>query len=275
MPMSRAEFHLVSERLKAHIDKLIANNIGRNAVNFTNDGSLASRFTRAVSLYWLFVVPYRNNTRLEFPTSSKSSSYYFQIMNLEKEIVSQADDHYASLMAIGANYFTAVQPIRQLQDSLRRVAEETSNFVCHLIARYILMHEKTATQRWKRLSSIGFDAYDRVPVIGINQLVATVVGIATITLIAMTVTPRPTPLGTGEAGLLVAVFAIQIGISIVAGVFVADRFLQRDDGIGMESFPVAELAFACVIVAMSSAMLRIGSRSSPKIAGYFRRGGIL
>src|SRR5262249_48859288 len=53
----QAKFHIVSERLKATITGVISENIGANAVNFKDDGSLSSRFTRAISLYWLFIEP--------------------------------------------------------------------------------------------------------------------------------------------------------------------------------------------------------------------------
>jgi hypothetical protein len=46
---NRAEFKLKSPRIKTHVSSFIINNFGKNALNFSNDGSPSSYFTRAVS----------------------------------------------------------------------------------------------------------------------------------------------------------------------------------------------------------------------------------
>jgi hypothetical protein len=255
---SRADFYLVSRQLKAQVSEQISSNIGQKALNFKNDGSLSSRFTRAVSLYWLFVRPHTNGAPLEFPTNSISRSAYTNIMQYERKIVSQADNHYASLWEIGVAYFTTAQPIRQLEESLRRATQETSYFVCSLIARYVLYQEKTPTQRARRLSALGFDSYDHIPAFGIDQWVISILATAAITLVIIFVTPRSTPITTGDAFLRAIIFAIQIGLSILAGTFVARRFLQRDDGTGKRAPPIFELTWAGLIVVTISAALKIG-----------------
>jgi hypothetical protein len=52
-----AEFRVTNQKLIDSVSREITENIGSNAVNFENDGTMSSRFTRAVALYWLFVTP--------------------------------------------------------------------------------------------------------------------------------------------------------------------------------------------------------------------------
>src|SRR5262249_13585350 len=66
---SHADYRL-NETLKTRVRQLISNNIGSKAVNFQNDSSLSSRFTRAVSLYWLFVAPHVKGGPFVFPADS-------------------------------------------------------------------------------------------------------------------------------------------------------------------------------------------------------------
>ncbi len=264
---SRAEFYLVSKTLKAQVSEFISRNIGDNAINFKNDGSPSSRFTRAVALYWMFVRPHHTGARLEFPTNSHSMSYYTKVMHYERKTVSQAEAHYVNLLEIGLNYFTAVRPIQQLRDSLNRVAQETSNFVGKLIARYILLQEKTPARRSRRLKSIGFGSYDHFSAIDLNQIVAAMLAIATITIVVIMITPQAVPITPGDAFIRAIVFAIQTGLSIAAGAFVADRFLQRYYDSGERFPPLFELTVASLVVVTMSAALRI---AIPLVSGLFR-----
>ena len=170
-------------------------------------------------------------------------------------------------MEIGLAYFTTARPIRQLEDSLRRTAQETSTFVCRLIARYVLFQEKTPTQRRKRLSTIGFDSQEHLPAFGIDQWVSSILAITIITFIVIVVMPRRTSIDGGAAFLGATLFAIQIGLSIVAGTFVARRFLQRDEGTGTRFPPIYELTLAGLIVVTLSAGLRI---AAPVVLTLFR-----
>ncbi len=268
---SRADFQIVSSQLKAKVSEIISKYVRPNALNFANDGSPSSRFTRAVSLYWLFVAPHNNGTALEFPTNSSGRSHYAKMMQLSDRTVSQANSHYDDLMEIGLAYFTATRPTRQMEDTLRRETQETANFVCNLIASYVLLQEKTALQRQRRLSSMGFDSYEDVASFGIDRLVASILAIMAITLIAIITTPRAVPVNNGDEFLRATVFAIQIGLSILAGTFVARRFLQRDDGTGVRFPPIYELTLAALIVATFSAALKIGAPLIPTLftAGSF------
>jgi hypothetical protein len=254
---SRADFQIRSPRLKSQITQMIASNIGRDAVNFKNDGTPSSWFTRAVSLYWLFVAPYNNGTALEFPTSPTGQSQYARLMHLANKTVSQSNTHYERLMEIGLAYFTTARPLRQLEDTLRTVSQETSNFVCGLIARYVLFREKTQTQRRYRLASMGFQAYDDHG-LGLDQWVTSILAIIIMTLIIIVLTPRAVPISGSDALLRSTIFAIQMGFSILAGTFVARRFLQRDDGTGFRYPPILELTVAGLIVMTISSVARIG-----------------
>lgn len=266
----RTDFHVANGRLKAQISKLISDNIGKSALNFKNDGSPASRFTRAVSLYCIFVAPYNNGTQLEFPTASIGKSYYGRVMQLERKTLSQANSRYEILMETGLAYFGATRPIRQLEESLRQVAQETSNFVCRLIAHYVLLLEKTPTQRRKRLSSIGFDASeDLLPAFGLDQSVASIFAITIITLTLIAVVPRANPIESSDAFLIAAIFAFQIGLSILAGTFVARRFLERNEGVEVGFPPLYELSWAALIVVTLSATLKI---FAPVIFALFSNG---
>ena len=238
---SRADFHLVSSRLKLQVSGLIADQIAPSALNFASDGSASSRFTRAVSLYWLFVEPHNNGTRLEFPTSSSGRSHYAKMMQLSSKTVSQANVHYSQLMEIGLAYFTTPHPTQQMEDTLRREAHETSNFACNLIARYVLFQEKTSIQRTHRLSSMGFDSYEDLASFGVDQLMTSILAISIITLIIIIVMPRSASINNGEKFLRATVFAVQMGLSILAGTFVARRFLQRDEGTGVRFPPFSNL----------------------------------
>jgi hypothetical protein len=101
----RARFRVVSESLKLKISDVVSDNIGPNALNFANDGSLSSRFTRAIALYWLFVEPHNNATSLQFPVSSSGQAAYAKIMHLGEAAVSQVNGHYQTLMVRLPSHF--------------------------------------------------------------------------------------------------------------------------------------------------------------------------
>jgi hypothetical protein len=250
-----AAFRVIDEGLKAKIIEKISTNIGPHALNFTNDKSLSSRFTRAISLYWLFVQPYNNKIPPEFLVSSSGKLGYDKLMG-EGNTADQANSHYEALMQLGAAYFASVRPVRDVEDPLRKIIQEISRLVCGLIARFVLLQEKTPKQRYNRLSGMGFEHYNQIPVLSIGQWAVSIFVIAILTLLIVRVTPLSTPID--EAFLRVVVFALQIGVSIAAGTVVAQRFIVRSVAT-REIFLALELTVACLIVITISAILRIGS----------------
>jgi hypothetical protein len=253
----RASFRVVNEDLRLKISEVVLDNIGPDALNFANDGSLSSRFTRAIALYWLFVDPHNNKTPPLFPIGSSGRSGYTKIMNLGESVVSQVNDHYQTLMEVGAAYFTTAKPLRQVEETLRRATQQTADGVCGLIARFVLLQEKTFTQRRNRLTSLGFDHYDEMPMFDVTRWALSMLVISMITLAAVALTPRSSPIGTGEAVVRVVVFAIQIGISLAAATVVAQRFVRRSAS-RRSVLLVVELTVACLIVLTISSIVRIG-----------------
>jgi hypothetical protein len=251
----QAKFHILSERLKTTITAVISDNIGANAVNFRDDESLSSRFTRAISLYWLFIEPYNNGTALEFPASPSTKFGYVKTMQLGEKTVLQANSHYEMLMELGAAHFNSAKPIRQVEDPLKKVTREISNLACSLIARFVLLQEKTLTQRHNRLLSMGFDRYDPLPVFGATAWAIVLLGVGAVTLLMVYLTPVALP--TSEKVLRAIVFLMQIGISIAAGTFLAQRFATRQDPARRQRF-IFELMVACLVVITISSGLRIG-----------------
>jgi len=252
---NRANFHLKSIRVKTHVSSLITNNFGPNALKFENDGSASYHFTRAVSLYWLFVAPYSNASAVDFDTNATIESNYAKIMKFGEATVLQAKTYYESLITNGLAYFTTLYPTREMEEALKAKAQNTCNFVCHLIARFVLVQERTSLQRKARLSNLGFGSFDHVPAIGADKLVASMLVILVMTLAITSFTPRATPLGPNDVSLIAIVFSLQIGVSIFAGTVVARRFIHRDDGAGFP--PIFELTVAALIVLAVSAILRI------------------
>jgi hypothetical protein len=253
----QAKFHVVSNKLKMKITDVISHNISPNAVNFGSDSSLSSRFTRAISLYWLFIEPHNNGTPLELPVNSSTRLGYANIMKLGEKTVSQANDHYEKLMEIGAACFSSAKPSRQIKDSLKKVTNEISNSICSLIARFVLLQDKTHTQRRSRLLCMGFDHYDELPVFGATRWAILLFGIGIVTLVIVDISPRSVPLSIGDAFLRAIIFLMQMGISIAAGAFLARRFASRQ-GVMTGLMLLFELIIACLIVFTISSALRIG-----------------
>jgi hypothetical protein len=144
-----------------------------------------------------------------------------------------------------------------VEDTLRKVTQQTSNLVCSLIARFVLFQDKTLTQRRNRLLSMGFDHYDPLPAFGVTRWAVTMLIVGIITMAIVRFTPRAMPIDFTEAFLRVVVFAIQIGISIAAGTFVAQRFIRRREPT-RAFLLIFELTSACLIVITMSSVVKIG-----------------
>src|SRR5207253_7838096 len=110
----------------------ITENIGDSAVNFEYDGTMSSRFTRVVALYWLFVMPDDTATSLPFPTNAGTRSAYARIMKLNKRTIEKSIKSYDALMEQGLAYFSSNTRTRELKDQLKRCIHELSDDVCGL-----------------------------------------------------------------------------------------------------------------------------------------------
>jgi len=251
-----AEFNPPSDRLRHQVAETIRENIGDNALNFSNDGSMAARFTRAVSLYSLFILPDGDGRALDFPAKAHARSAYARIMRLNEKSVAQANAGYETLMETALAYFTAAQPTKAMKEALKIAIKELSILVCSLIARFVLYQDRTASQRRKRLSKMGFDTPHVEHTFGSDQWVASILVVMVLSLLIMSVSgSRAAP---GEALVIALTFAISIGIAAVAGTFVAQRFIRRDEGLGLRFPPMAELTAAGLVVIGISTALRIG-----------------
>lgn len=105
-----AELRIENKKLVDDISRDVSQNIGSNALSFANDGTLAARFTRAISLYWLFVMPNSLGIPLPFPANTRTSSIYTRIMRLNENTVDRCMALYGSLMENGLAYFTSKSP---------------------------------------------------------------------------------------------------------------------------------------------------------------------
>jgi hypothetical protein len=251
-----AQFNPPNDRLRRLVADTIRENIGENALNFSNDGSMAARFTRAVSLYSLFILPDGNGMALEFPAKAHARSAYAKIMRLSEKTVAQAHARYEALMESALAYFTSAKPTRAMKEALKITIKELSVLVCSLIARYVLYLDRTSGQRRNRLSNMGFDTPHVVHTFGSDQWVASILLVAILSLLIISVTGNVG--GPGEALVITMTFAISIGIATVMGTFVAQRFIQRDEGVGVQFPPLAELTLAGLIIVGISIALRIG-----------------
>jgi hypothetical protein len=97
------------EKLRRKVNNIISENIGLQAFNFSSDGTLPARFTRAVALYWLFVGP-RNNNNFDFSVNTHSRAAYARILQLADDVLTRADFRYEDLMQRGLAYFTSQRP---------------------------------------------------------------------------------------------------------------------------------------------------------------------
>jgi hypothetical protein len=251
-----AQFDSPNDRLRQLTADAIVENIGEKALNFTNDGSMAARFTRAVSLYSLFVLPDGDATALEFPTKAHARSAYVKIMQFNETMVAQAHRSYEALMETALAYFTSAKPTKAMKEALKTAIKDLSVPVCSLIARYVLYLDRTAGQRRKRLSSMGFDTPNVMHRFGPDQWVASILIVTVLSLVIMSVAGNYR--GPGESLVIAITFAISVGVATVTGTFVAQRFIQRNEGEGTPFPPLAELILAGLIVVGISIALRIG-----------------
>jgi hypothetical protein len=250
-------FEPKTEQLRSQVTDIISQNIGSNALNFGSDGTLASRFTRAVGLYCLFVGS-RQDGRPAFPVTSHSKSVYARIMQLGEASAARADARYGELMHMGLAYFRAPQPAAELKEALNSTVREVSGLVCGLIARYILCCEVTRGGRLQRLSRMGFDASRAFPDFGRDQWVMTILAVILVGILVMSAMPGTLPLPIGTILVITITFGVSIGCAVMAAIFVAQRFIERHDGERPPFPPLAELAIAALIVAGLTVALRIG-----------------
>jgi hypothetical protein len=258
-----AEFQLTNQKLIESISREITNNIGARAIDFENDATMASRFTRALALYWTFVMPTTSGIPLAFPTNAGSRSAYTRIMQLNAKLIDQANKLYDTLMEHGLSYFGSAKPTRSMEDQLKRGIHELSYIVCSLIARYVLFQNVTASQRRRRLSSMGFNARDYHPAFGRDQWVAAILAIIVLFSFLSIAVPGQQPFR--YAFLYSVLMSVQLGIALIGGTMVAQRFIRRDDGAGTRFPPLVELLAAGLIVVGLCIALRIGWPVIPRL----------
>jgi hypothetical protein len=262
-----AEFQVTNQKLIENISREITENIGGRAISFENDGTISSRFTRAVALYWLFVMPATGGTSLAFPTNAGNRSAYTRMMQLNDKLIDQANKLYAALIEYGLIYFTSPKPTRPMEEQLKRSIHELSYVVCSLIARYVLFQNVMASQRRRRLSSMGFNARDHQPAFGRDQWVASILTVIVLFSFLSIVVPGQQPFHM--AFLYSVLMSLQLGIALIGGTMVAQRFIRRDDGEGTRFPPLAELIAAGLVVVGLCVALRIGW---PLVPGLIKTG---
>jgi hypothetical protein len=251
-----AEFQPKSERLRERITNIITEEIGPQALRFEADGSLAARFTRAVSLYWLFIGPSGKGTQIDF-ANAHTRSAYTRIMHLSEATAARVVARYRELMQTAAAYFKTPHP--DLLEPLNRSIDEVSQLTCGLIARYVLYANATKAKRRQRLARMGFDA-SRTMVIrfGLDQWVATILAVIVLSAAIMASTPGMRSLSPGQILILSVSFGLTIGCAVMGAVVVAQRFMERHEGEAPGYPPIAELTAAALIVAGLSATIRLG-----------------
>jgi hypothetical protein len=243
------------DELRSRVSEIISS-INAQAIKFESDGSLASRFTRAVGLYWLFVGS-RNDGRLPFPMTAYSKSAYAGIMQLSEPVTARADARYDEMIQTGAAFFTATQPPRELKEVLNSRIREVSGLICGLIARYVLCCELTQSGRLQRLAGMGFDASHAFPRFGRDQWVMTIFAVILLGIIMMAIMPGTLPLPIGTILGITTAFGVSIGFAVIGAIVVAQRFIERHEGEPLPFPPLAELTVAALIVAGLTIALRI------------------
>ena len=254
--LAHGELQLADRALIENVSREISTNIGGNALCFTNDGSLASRFTRAVSLYWLFIMPDNAGTPLSFPANVNGRSAYTRIMRLNEKAVEQSVALYDSLMESGLACFTSSKPTRAMEEALKKNIHDLSLTVCRLIARWVLYLEVTQNQRRKRLSSMGLNPRDHSPAFGRDQWVAAILAIIIFFLFMSIVVPGKQPFS--QTFMYSVLMAIQLGMAVIAGTAVAQRFIRRQEENTWQFPPLAELTISALVVVGLCIVLRIG-----------------
>src|SRR5271170_5587174 len=222
-------FQLKTEPLRNQVTEIISENISPRGLDFDSDGTLASRFTRAVALYWLFVGS-RSNGKLPFPVTTHSKSVYARIMQLSEATAARADARYEELMHTGVAYFTTPHPAGELREALNSTIREVSSLICSLIARYVLCCEVTRSGRLQRLSGLGFDASHAFPRFGRDQWVMTIFAVILLGIVMMALMPGTLPLPVGTILTITVTFGISIGFAVLGAIVVAQRFIERHEG---------------------------------------------
>jgi hypothetical protein len=256
MELAGAEFRVENQELKGTVSRDLGENIVPNAINFANDGTLSARFTRAISLYWLFVMPYRSGTALSFPANNKTRSIYARVMLLDENTVDRCASQYGSLMENGLAYFTSQKPTREMDEGLTRNIQELSQLVCSLIARFVLCNDVTESQRRRRLSSMGFDPSYHGHGIGRDQWIGSILALVVLMLLMSIVLPGQQSFS--QKFMYSIMMAVQLGMAIIAGTIVAERFIQKKEGAPEQFPPLLELTVASLLVTGLSIMIRIG-----------------
>ena len=258
-----ADFRPRSERLRNKVGEVIRHEIAAQALSFEPDGSPAARFTRAVALYWMFVGPNSNAAPNEVATGNRAA--YARIMQLGEATVVRLATRYDELMEAGLAYFTAANPAKELKQALNRSIGEVTLLTCSLIARYVLCSNATESKRRQRLSAMGFDATGAIWTFGADQWVSTILGVIVLSAAMMAIMPGTLPLSADHILRISVMFGLSIGFAVIGGVWVAQRFLERQHGETSVHPPIAELTLAALIVAGLSAGLRIATRLVPAL----------
>ena len=258
-----ADFRPRSERLRNKVGEVIRHEIAAQALSFEPDGSPAARFTRAVALYWMFVGPNSNAAPNEVATGNRAA--YARIMQLGEATVVRLAARYDELMEAGLAYFTAANPAKELKQALNRSISEVTLLTCSLIARYVLCSNATESKRRQRLSAMGFDATGAIWTFGADQWVSTILGVIVLSAAMMAIMPGTLPLSADHILRISVMFGLSIGFAVIGGVWVAQRFLERQHGETSVHPPIAELTLAALIVAGLSAGLRIATRLVPAL----------
>jgi hypothetical protein len=254
--LAHGELQITDRTLRENVSHEIITNIGSNALRFVNDGSLASRFTRAVSLYWLFIMPDNAGSPLPFPTNVSGRSAYTRIMRLNEKTVEQSVALYDGLMENALACFTSSKPTRQMEEALKKNIHDLSQMVCRLIARFVLYQDVTENQRRKRLSGMGLNPRDHSPAFGRDQWVAAMLFVIILFMFMSIVMPGAQPFS--RTFMYSVLMSIQLGMAVIAGTMVAQRFIRRQEGVSWQFPPLAELTISALVVVGLSIVLRIG-----------------
>jgi hypothetical protein len=244
-------------RLRDRIAKIISENIGSSALNFSGDGTLAARFTRAVALYNLFVGPGNDGTVPELARNGYSRSAYARIMQQGEAVAVRAGARYEDLMRTGLAFFTSSQPTPELKEALNCNITDVSSLTCSLVARYVLFCELTHNGRLQRLADMGFSARP-TPRFGPDKWAATILLVVLLGVGMMMYMPGTRQIEMGKALVIAITFGVSIGFAVLGAIVVAQRFIERHEGDGTAFPPIAELVLAALIVVGLSIALRIG-----------------
>jgi hypothetical protein len=246
-----------AKRLRDQINKMISENIGSQALNFSGDGTLPARFTRAVALYNLFVAPGDNGTVPEFARSGFSRSAYARIMQHREAVAARAGARYEDLMRTGLAFFTSSEPNRELKEALNCNIADVSNLTCSLIARYVLFCEMTHNGRLQRLKDMGFAARP-APRFGTDKWAATILLVTLLSVGMIMYMPGTRSIEIGKVLTIAITFGVSIGFAVLGAIVVAQRFIERHDGDRTAFPPIAELILAALVVVGLSIAVRIG-----------------